>query len=176
MRLPLGVTIRAGTTGDAPFIQRVHQESIRGVGEGVYSRAETESWATGLDPRGYVSGMTHGGESFLVAEASRKGVVGFCSHSGDRVYGLYILPEWARRGIGSALLGMAEAAIVASGHVRIRLSASLSGRRFYEGRGYRVVGRLDWKTRGGLVIEALEMERQTKRLAPTPATRGRGRR
>ena len=53
----------------------------------------------------------------------------------------------------------AEATISAGGHRLIRIVASLSGQAFYESRGYRVVERRDWKTRGGLVIAALAMEK-----------------
>jgi predicted N-acetyltransferase YhbS len=75
------------------------------------------------------------------------------------VKGLYVAPAWARRGVGGALLRQAEAAIVAAGHRRIRIGASLSGQAFYERHGYRVVDRHGWKTRGGLVSAALAMER-----------------
>ncbi len=175
MRLLPGVAIRAGTTGDAPFIQRVHEESIRGLGPQAYSRAEAESWAAGLEPQKYVWGMTHGGQTYLVAEAPGKGIVGFCSYNGDRVYALYILPEWAGRGIGSTLLERAEAAIAAAGHDRIRIGAALTSREFYKARGYLEASRGGWRTRGGLVIEALELEKQTESLRLTPAARGSGR-
>ena len=87
------------------------------------------------------------------------GLVGFCSFKDDELKGLSVAPDWARRGVGSALLRQAEAAIAAAGHRRIRLDASLSGQAFYEHHGYRVVVRHDWKTRGGLVIGALAMEK-----------------
>ena len=176
MKLPLGVTIRAGTTGDAPFIQRVHEESIRGLGPKAYSRAEVESWAAGLQSDRYAWGITHGGVVYFVAEVPGTGVIGFCCYVAGDVLALYILPEWAGRGIGSALLDRAERRIEAAGHERIRLDAALTSRGFYEKRGYSTVRRLDWKTRGGLVIEALEMIRPTKGPLVTPAARGRGRR
>ena len=102
MRLPPGATIRAGTTGDAPFIQRVHEESTRGLGPGAYSRAEVESWAAGLQPDRYAWGMTHGGVVYFVAEVPGTGVIGFCCYVAGEVLALYILPEWTSRGIGSA--------------------------------------------------------------------------
>ena len=71
MSLPPGLIIRAGTPGDAAFIQRVHEESIRGLGPRAYSRAQVESWASGLTLEGYVRAMNQGGERFLLAEPRR---------------------------------------------------------------------------------------------------------
>ena len=44
MSLPPGLILRAGTPGDAGFIQQLHEESIRGLGPRCYSRAEVESY------------------------------------------------------------------------------------------------------------------------------------
>jgi len=110
-------------------------------------------------PERYVDAMHEGGEIFIVA-AARDGVLaGICSFKGDEVKGVSVAPEWARQGVGSALLGHAEAAIAAAGHRRIRIQASLSGQAFYERHGYRIVDRYGWKTRGGHVIAALAMEK-----------------
>jgi len=171
--VPPGVAIRAGTTGDAPLICRVHEESIRGLGPRAYSRAEVESWVTGLQPDRYAWGMTHGGYAYFVAEVPGTGVIGFCCYAAGEVAALYILPQWTGRGIGSALLGRAERDIEAAGHERIRVVAALNSVGFYLARGYREIRRHDWKTRGGLIVAAVDME---KPAGPTPAARGRGRR
>ena len=47
-------------------------------GLGTYSRAEVESWASGLVPERYVEAMNEGGETFIVAVAA-VGLVGICS-------------------------------------------------------------------------------------------------
>jgi putative acetyltransferase len=184
MSLPAGVRIRVAGPGDAPFIQQVHEDSIRGLGPRAYSRAEVESWAGGLKPTGYVWAMTQGGEDFLLAEADR--IVAFCSFAADEVRGLYVHPAWAGRGIGRELLVCAEAAIRAGGHERARIGASLTGQRFYAAQGYRIVAKRGWKTRGGLVLEIADMEKSLGvtlagrqqsacRSNPAPAVRVRGR-
>ncbi len=171
MSLPPGLIIRAGTPGDAPFIQRVHEESIRGLGPRCYSRAQVESWASGLVPEGYVRAMNRGGERFLLAEPETGGgrLASFCSFAGNRIIGLYTHPHWAGRGVAGALLGCAEAAILADGHERIGITAAIGGRAFYEKHGYRVFRARDSRTRGGLFVAVLEMEKRVT------AARGRGR-
>ena len=155
----MDVVLRPATPADAPAILRVHRDSILELGIESYSLAEVESWAAGLVPERYVEAMNEGGETFIVAVASTGALAGFCSFKDDEVKGLYVGPDWARRGVGSALLRQAEATISAGGHRLIRMVASLSGQAFYERHGYRVVERRDWKSRGGLVSAALAMEK-----------------
>jgi GNAT superfamily N-acetyltransferase len=178
MFLPPGLIIRAGTPGDAPFIQRVHEESIRGLGPRCYSRAQVESWASGLTLGGYVRAMNQGGERFLLAEPETGGgrLASFCSFAGDRIIGLYTHPHWAGRGVAGALLARAEAAITGDGHELIGITATLVGRAFYEKHGYRVLQPRDSRTRGGLVVAVLEMEKRFPRAPsfPSPPFRGRG--
>jgi putative acetyltransferase len=110
------------------------------------------------------------GETFLVADIIRGGgwLAGFCSYGGSQIYGLYIHPQWTGRGLASALLDRAEAALIAGRIERILIRASRIDRPLYEKRGYAVLGRRDWKTRGGLVMEAFDME---KRVAGGPPGR-----
>ena len=170
MALPPGLILRAGTPGDAPLIQRVHEESIRGLGPRWYSRAEVESWAAGLKPQRYVQAMTQGDERFLLVEPEGGGgwLAAFCSFGTDRIDNLYVHPDWARRGVGEFLLARAEAAIRDAGHGSIRVIATLVGRPLYEKRGYRVLRQREYRSRGGLLLTVLDMEK------PTAAARGPG--
>jgi putative acetyltransferase len=157
----------------------VHQESIRGAPGHVYSRAELESWAGGLKAEGYVWAMTHAGETFLVADIPKGcgALAGFCSYAKNRIGGLYIHPQWTGRGLASAMMDRAEAAIRAAGAERISISASLIARPLYERRGYVVLRRRFWRTRGGLMIDAFDMEKPAALPArASPAIRSRVRR
>jgi len=128
-----------------------------------YSLAEVERWAAGLVPERYVEAMNEGGETFIVAAAAGD-LVGFCSFKDYEVRGLYVAPSAARRGVGSTMLRQAEAAIAAVGHRAVSASAPPSrARRSMSATGYRVVERRDWRTRGGLVIPVVDME---KMLSP----------
>jgi putative acetyltransferase len=151
------IRIRPATPGDAPFIERVHRDSIRGIRHPVYSRADLESWASGLYPDRYRRAMDEWGERILLAEADGAGVVAFCSWHGDEVIALYVLPGFAGRGIARRLLGLAEAEIGRAGHRAVGIGASLSALPFYERCGYRVVRRRDWRTRGGLVVPVADV-------------------
>jgi ribosomal protein S18 acetylase RimI-like enzyme len=153
--------LRAGTPADGPALRDLHEASIRAHDISAYSAEEVESWVGVLEPHRYGEAMTKDGEVFLLAVAADGALAGFCSYKADEVIGLYVAPDRGRQGIGSALLAAAEAAIAAAGHDRIRIGASLSGRAFYEAHGYRVTADRVWKSRGGLDMAALDMEKST---------------
>ena len=53
----------------------------------------------------------------------------------------------------------AEADLLAAGHRRVWLQASLAGQPFYEANGYEAVDEDPWKSRGGLEIMVKRMEK-----------------
>ncbi|HEY2889402.1 MAG TPA: GNAT family N-acetyltransferase [Dongiaceae bacterium] len=126
-----------------------------------------ESWAAGLNAERYIWAMNFNEERFVLAEEAKgEGgrLAGFCSWSPDRIVGLYIHPAWAGRGVASVLMDHAEEAILAAAQLPcIHLAASALARPLYERRGYCVIRRRDWKTRGGLMIEAFDMEKPVLR-------------
>jgi GNAT superfamily N-acetyltransferase len=161
MTLPSDFRLRPGTPADGPALRDLHEASIRAHGISVYTPAEVDSWVGVLEPHRYGEAMTKEGEVFLVAEGADGALAGFCSYKADEVIGLYVAAGSGRQGIGSALLAAAEAAIAAGGHRRIRIGAALSAQTFYEAKGYRVVADRVWKSRGGLEMAALDMEKST---------------
>ena len=124
-----------------------------------------------------MAGYEPGRRAVSLAEPATGGgrLASFCSFAGNRIIGLYTHPHWAGRGVAGALLGRAEAAIVADGHARIGITATLGGRAFYEKHGYRVLQARDFRTRGGLFVAVLEMEKWVTRTSFSLAP-GRGER
>jgi len=80
-----------------------------------------------------------------------------------RVRAFFIHPDWARHGIGRAILAASESAIVAAGYSRIELVATLAGEPLYLVCGYSEVERYEVPMSGGLTLPVVRM---TKR--PTP--------
>ncbi len=150
--------LRPGKVSDAPAIFAVHDRAIRVLGRGIYSETQVESWAHGNKPQRYVEAMNDG-EIFEVAVSRLRGIVGFCSYKADEIRSLYVDPDWSRLGLGKELLRNAEAAVAAAGHGKVIIGASLVGLPFYEAQGYRVVRHRHWRTRGGLMIPAADMEK-----------------
>ena len=159
MTLPSDFQLRPGTPADGPALRDLHEASIRAFGISAYSAEEVESWVGVLEPHRYGEAMTKDGEVFLLAVAADGALARLVLLQGGR--GHRPLCGAGPRAAGHWLdaLAAAEAAIAAAGHCRIRIGASLSGRAFYEAKGYRVVADRVWKSRGGLDMAALDMEK-----------------
>jgi GNAT superfamily N-acetyltransferase len=87
-------------------------------------------------------------DSFRVARNAGR-PVGYIFLDEDQLDDLYVLPDWWRLGIGSALLATAKSL----SPERLELSTfqqNMRARAFYEARGFREVGRTDGKNEEGV--------------------------
>ena len=133
---------------DAAAISVAHLDSIRSIGPAYYPPDVVEEWGSGLTPDIYVKAM-EGGEAFFVATGVIDGipaVLGFSSHRVDDAQdgvSVYVRAEASRRGIGTALLRLAEEHALGSGTTSIQIQASLAGVEFYKANGFEELGRGD---------------------------------
>lgn len=176
--MPLGkilprYRIRRGRPADASGLAAVQERAVRVLGRRYYSDTQVESWIHGNSPQRYQVAMCDEGEIFEVAVSRLRGIVGYCALKKEEIRSLYVDPDWARLGVGSALLMRAETLIAEAGHSKVVIGASLSGLPFYEQHGYRVVKHRHWRSHGGLMIPAVDME---KPLAAEPLAQREGQR
>jgi N-acetylglutamate synthase-like GNAT family acetyltransferase len=57
-------------------------------------------------------------------------------HDAAKIRAFFVHPDWVRRGVGSHLLDVCEAAAFAAGFRRLEMGATLSGVPLYRARGY----------------------------------------
>ena len=94
------------------------------MGPAFYSPDVIEAWSAGLTPAIYVKAM-EGGEAFFIATGQIDGepaVLGFSTHRVDDAQdgaSVYVRGQVARRGIGTALLRLAEEHALAHGATTI---------------------------------------------------------
>lgn len=146
--------IRRATGDDAPAIAALHVASWRAAYRGVLDDAFLD--ALSVEQRtGFwrgVLGAAEAGVTVLVAEAAGA-IVGFCScgrtqdpdeaASTGALTTIYVAPERARGGIGSALLASAEEAMRDAGLTDALLwviGENADARAFYERAGWRADG------------------------------------
>ena len=143
---PSEVQTRRAHPKDAEAIALAHLDSIRSIGPTFYPPDVVEAWGLGLTPDIYVNAM-EGGEAFFIATGHIDGepaVLGFSTHRIDDAQdgaSVYVRGEAARRGIGTALLRLAEEHAVAQGATSIQIQASLAGVEFYRVNGFDEIGR-----------------------------------
>ena len=115
---------REAVPEDAGAIALAHLESIGSIGPKFYPPDVVEAWGAGLTADVYVNAM-HGGEAFFVAIGRVDGQTAFLGFSTHRVddaqdgASVYVRGSVARRGIGTALLRLAETHALAHGATTI---------------------------------------------------------
>lgn len=153
----MNVHIRVATAIDVPQLERLIATSARTLSAGYYDEQQTEAAIAhvfGVDSELVADG------SYLVAESegriagcggwSRRATLFGSDRFAGRTAGyvdpgvasakiraFFVAPDFARRGIGSMLLGACEDAAAATGFRSAELMATLPGVPFYAARGYR---------------------------------------
>ena len=149
--------LRLATIEDVPALEKLIQQSVRGLSATFYSAKQIESallHVFGVDTQLILDG------TYFIVEAERQvaGAGGWSKRKtlfgGDqskagavdslldplrqpaRVRAFYIHPDWSRRGIASMLLTACESAARDAGFRSIELASTLPGIPFYSARGY----------------------------------------
>jgi len=124
---------------------KLHTHSVQALCANHYSSEQITGWLKNRTPQGYLPGIERG-EMFVVVEGER--ILGFGHAVPGEVVAVYVAPEWAKQGVGRAILteGIVRAR---SGHQgAVRLDATLNAREFYKKAGFveveqKTVGRND---------------------------------
>lgn len=151
------VRVRRAAMADVPELRQVIERSVRGLQAREYSPQQIEralQSVYGVDTRLIADG------TYFAAEADTGAIAGCGGWSrrrtlfgGDQYQGredelldpaqeaakiraFFVLPEWARQGVGSMILEACEAAAKAAGFRKLEMGATLSGVPFYEAKGY----------------------------------------
>ena len=176
---PLSFALRKARLDDAAALERLICESVRGLSRSDYTDAQIEAalgTAFGLD-RELIRD-----ETYFVAEAAneivgcggwsrRKTLFGSDQQPGRqselldpardsaRIRAFFVRPDWARHGIGRAIIERCEAEALADGFGSTELLATLPGYRLYRAFGYSGDERSEYLLPGGVVIEFIPMRK-----------------
>jgi len=179
---PVVHSLRRATPADLPALGALIAASARELSRGDYSDAQVEaalSGAFGVDTQLIRDG------TYFVIEAdgriagcggwSRRRTLFGSDQRADRdateldpavdaakIRAFFIHPEFARRGLGTALLVRCEREAVAHGFRRFELMATLPGVRLYEARGYVPKPQIRWPIGDGLEIEFVPMSKDAR--------------
>ena len=74
-----------------------------------------------------------------------------------RVRAMYTHPDYARRGIGRAILAACESAAKAEGFAKVELAATMAGEPLYRACGYSAIEPITRQTSNGAVVPLLRM-------------------
>jgi GNAT superfamily N-acetyltransferase len=146
--------IRTATRDDAAAIHDLHTRSVKGLWGTHYSEAQIGGWIAGRSPEGYVPAISR--EELFVAEADSE-LLGFGHAANDSVKAIFVDPDVAGTGVGTALLQHALAQIGKHGAGPTRLTSTLNAVGFYERFGFRATGKRSIEN-GRVSIPVVDME------------------
>jgi GNAT superfamily N-acetyltransferase len=124
--------IRRAEAADEEALASIRRRAILALAVPVMSMEQAETWAT----RAAADRIARAIRDHDVWVAVEGAASGWVEVDQDRVAALYVSPSCARRGVGSALLALAETSIRSAGYATARLDASQNALDFYLRRGY----------------------------------------
>jgi len=169
------IQTRRALPSDADAMAVAHRDSIRSLGPAYYPPNVVHDWQDNLTGDLYRRAMD-GGEVFFIATATLDNepvVLGFASDYtiDGPLHGMsvYVRGAAARRGIGSALLRLAEEHAIAHGAASIRVDASLAGVEFYRANGFVEERRGETRLTSGRPIACVFMRKELRAAATSPS-------
>ena len=176
--------IRRATPDDIPEIERVMRASMAELGTGFYDESQTASavrYVAVLDRQ-----LVDDGTYYVVVDGDRivgcggwswrkklfTGTDAQAAIAGDidpandpaRVRAMFVLPEYARRGLGRLILETSENHARAMGFTRFELMATLPGVPLYRACGYERVETVMLELPDGTVLDGVRMTKAQRRI------------
>ena len=151
------ISIRAAGPSDAEVIATIHEAAVRGATVALhYGGAQIEAWA---QPRA-VSRLQEqiGSRRFFIAQADERPVAyAQLDLAAAVIRSIYVLPPFARRGVGRRLTETMVEAARGQGLRQLELDASLNAAAFYETLGFRRTEEVDHELRSGVTLRCVRM-------------------
>jgi putative acetyltransferase len=127
--------LRPYMPADAATLAALFRESVDELAEEDYDDAQREAWASEADDA-EAFGARLAGELTIVALVNGE-IAGFASLRDNAIFDmLYVRPDMARQGVGSALADAIEKLAGARGTATLSVDASDAARDFFTARGY----------------------------------------
>ena len=131
--------IRRAAAADEAALASIRRRAILALAVPAMSTEQAEKWAA----RAAADRIARAIRDHDVWVADEGIAIGWVEVDGDRIAALYVSPSCAHRGVGSALLALAETSIRRSGYATARLESSQNALDFYLRRGFRRCGAPD---------------------------------
>lgn len=124
---------------DALDMYRIYTEAIHSVDDHFYTSLQKDAWLRAVNRDFFITMVMVEQYDVWLARAQQGTAIGFAALQEDEITYLYVKPQATGKGVGSALLSLAEHEASARGFNLLSLRASMNAKSFYEHRGYDIV-------------------------------------
>ena len=141
----MAVTVRPLRDDELRLYLEIHERAIRGLAVSHYSQGDIEGWVVpATDENLRRLALNADREIRFLAELDGKPVgIGALVLEESELRAVYVAPEGARKGCGSALVREIERVARDHGVTRLTLFASLNAEQFFAALGYRSTARTE---------------------------------
>ncbi len=141
--------IRAFKTSDAPHLLKIFCAAIDSLAAADYGPAARAVWRSRCPSLEHLTAAYRDGRQTFVAVGSQDDPLGFCDLGPDgHIQFLYVAPEAARQGIGTALLAALEACAKQGGLAGLTAEASQTALPVFQRAGFTCLTRRDFHIQG----------------------------
>ena len=152
------LTIRTATSADPVSLSAVQASSIRSLCRSHYDATQLEPWVARRTPELFERVLEH--QELHVAEEDGR-IVGYgqVDLESGQIVAVYVIPEAAGHGVGSALLAHLEDQARMHGWPRVHLTTTLNALPFFEKHGYERVGPFDYEVATDVILPCVNMRK-----------------
>ena len=128
-------SLRPYLPADAPALAALFRESVETLTENFYDEDQRAAWAASADDEAaFAARLT---QALAIVALVEKEIAGFATlEKNETIEMLYVQPDFARQGVGSALLDAMEKLAAARGTSTLQVEASDAARDFFAKRGF----------------------------------------
>ena len=155
------ISVRSLRPGEAHTYLAIHRASVRGLAAGHYEPAVIEAWAPEPITNAQVRAVEEdSSELRWIAEIDGQpcGMAALVPDASE-LRACYVVPSFAGRGVGRALVEAVEHAARAAGLTELHLVASVNAEHFYRAMGFEVARHTEHTLPGGHRMAAVEMQK-----------------
>jgi GNAT superfamily N-acetyltransferase len=178
------ILVRQAVMADVPALERLIRASVLGLQTEDYTLEQREQaleLVFGVDTQLVADGTYFVAEAMVGQDPVITGCGGWskrrtlfgsdhCAGREDalldpqrdaaKIRAFFVHPDWARRGVGSRILEVCEAAAATAGFRRLEMGATLTGVPLYSARGYLEAEHLEVPLRPGKYLPIVRMVKQ----------------
>jgi putative acetyltransferase len=166
----MGIVVRPMRSDEGRSFLDIHARSIRGLASSHYPPEVIEGWAGPARVTDDAAARLIGNadsELRWLAELDGEPVgLGVLVIKNSELRSCYVVPEAARKGVGTALVTEIERTAREHGLTMLQLDSSTNAELFYVALGYEVVERFERVWRSGLRMAAVKMRKMIANAAP----------
>ena len=151
--------IREANSSDYIVMDKIFRVSAKEFCSRSYNKQIIESWAGTSWPDRFCKNSESGDEQYVFTISGKVVCFGSINLEQQTLVSLFVYPEQSGKGIGQSMLEFLVSRVISMNISVLKIDSSLNAVNFYQRHGFVEVGRSIYKTKNGVDMESVQMER-----------------